>query len=210
MALLCGAAAGFLSYLNGKTFKVIEGNRQREAVEAVMNKVIKGRYTDISVSSNPDSIFILKTVNDKETGKEKIVKFIDAKNSEGKLVVQVVENTSFVGYAGPIKILVGIDTAGIIIGSTVLSHTETPGLGDQMQREDFRSKFLGLSAEDGDIKITKFGGKIESISGASISSHAFTSAVNEALLLAKERIAATTPAIPADIDTVTQAKEPVQ
>ncbi|MBL8029138.1 MAG: FMN-binding protein, partial [Fibrobacteres bacterium] len=42
-------------------------------------------------------------------------------------------------------------------------------------------------------KITKFGGNIESISGASISSHAFTSALNEAVILAKERIPCVVP-----------------
>jgi electron transport complex protein RnfG len=187
MAILCGAAAGFLSYLNGKTGKIIEANRQKEAIQAVMEKVLKGRYTDIKVSDNPDSIFIEKKVNDMETGKEKVVKFIDARNSNGDLVVQVVENTSFVGYGGPIKILIGIDSAGKVVGSTVLSHTETPGLGDQFMKEWFLEQFIGLSTDMGDIKIKKFGGNIESISGASISSHAFTSAVNEALLLAKER-----------------------
>ncbi|MBL8027670.1 MAG: FMN-binding protein, partial [Fibrobacteres bacterium] len=162
MALLCGAAAGFLAFVNSKTSKIIEANKQKEALKAVMDRVIKGQFTDVSISSNPDSICVYKKVKDRETGVEKTVRFIDAKNGQGRTVVQVVENVSTIGYGGPISILVGIDSTGRIIGSTVLSHTETPGLGDQLLDDWFLKQFIGRTADSGDIKITKFGGNIES------------------------------------------------
>ncbi len=186
LALLCGLAAGFLSFINSKTSSVISQNLQKEAVQAVMDKVLKNRYSDINISTDPDSIFINIQTVDTETKQEKTVRLIKATNSEGRLVATIVENSSLIAYGGPMKILVGIDSSGTVIGSTVLSHTETPGLGDQIQKEWFQTQFLNLTTDSSGIQIKKFGGRIESISGASISSNAFTTALREALFIAKQ------------------------
>lgn len=187
LSLLCGVATGLLTFVNTKTSKVIAQNQQKKALIAVMDNVLKGQFPGIRLSSNPDSVAVCCTIKDDETGKEKQVRIINGYNSEGAIVVRVVENSSTTGYAGPIKLLVGIDSSGKIIGTTVLTQTETPGLGDKINEPEFADQFLGFSADSGDIRITKFGGNIESISGASISSNAFTSAVNEALKLAHKR-----------------------
>lgn len=76
------------------------------------------------------------------------------------------------GYGGEVKIMVGVDPEGIITGVKVTQHSETPGLGARIDEEKYTSQYLG---KDGSLK------GIESISGATISSGAFRSAVQKAL-----------------------------
>ena len=77
------------------------------------------------------------------------------------------------GYAGAIKLLVGIDKKGIITGLEVLAQSETPGLGaratevKQGEKEPwFLSQFRGKKASL--LKLND----IETITGATITSEA--------------------------------------
>ncbi len=79
------------------------------------------------------------------------------------------------GYGGDIRLLVGMTADFIIKDVAVLAHTETPGLGDKVKEEAFRSQYRGLSLDD--VALSKEGGKIDAISGATISSRAVTNAV---------------------------------
>ena len=51
------------------------------------------------------------------------------------------------GYGGTIRLLLGIDAQGVLTGVRVLSHSETPGLGDKIQtnKSDWILGFAGLS-----------------------------------------------------------------
>lgn len=84
------------------------------------------------------------------------------------------------GYGGAIELLVGVDTARAIKEVIIISHTETPGLGDKVLKDSFRGKFKGLLPED--VKLRKFGGKVDAITGATISSKAVTEGVYSSLL----------------------------
>lgn len=81
------------------------------------------------------------------------------------------------GYSGKISVFVGIDPDYSIEGMEVLSHTETPGLGNKITEEPFTEQFLGLDADE--IALSRDGGKIDAITGATISSRAVTLAVQE-------------------------------
>ena len=54
------------------------------------------------------------------------------------------------GFAGPIRLLIGIDAAGTVTGARVLSHRETPGLGDLIDtdKSDWILQFTGRSLND--------------------------------------------------------------
>ena len=78
------------------------------------------------------------------------------------------------GYAGPVRVLVGVDhETKEVTGITILEHTETPGLGTQVEEEDFRSQFVGKSPED-TIEIST---DIDNITGATQSAAAVAQAV---------------------------------
>jgi electron transport complex protein RnfG len=85
------------------------------------------------------------------------------------------------GYGGLIKMVAAIGIDGRLIGFEILSHNETPGLGDAAVEKPFRDRFVGR--RHGDFEITKTGesGKIDAISGATITSRAVARALDEAL-----------------------------
>ena len=87
------------------------------------------------------------------------------------------------GFDGPITMMVGIDFEGNVLGISVIKHTETAGLGavaaaKTSAGENFRAGFVGQS---GSVAVTKDGGAIDSITGATITSRAVCDGVNAAL-----------------------------
>jgi electron transport complex protein RnfG len=91
------------------------------------------------------------------------------------------------GYAGPIRILVGIDTAGQVTGVHVLEHRETPGLGDRVEsgKSDWVQQFNGrslLEPEPAGWRIKSDGGQFDQLTGASVTPRAIIKAVKETLL----------------------------
>lgn len=86
------------------------------------------------------------------------------------------------GYAGPVEVLIGIKADGTIAGVSIGSHKETPGLGSKAANVKFNGQYSGKNAV---LKVIKSGtpkdDEILAISGATITSKAVTSGVNEAL-----------------------------
>lgn len=93
------------------------------------------------------------------------------------------------GYAGPVEIMVGVDTNGVIQGIKVGTNTETPGLGKNAENPTFQKQFKDKSW-DTEIKVIKNGtpkdDEIVALSGATITSRAVTNGVNQAAKAAKE------------------------
>lgn len=79
------------------------------------------------------------------------------------------------GYGGAINILVGLEDEATIKGITVISHTETPGLGSRITEDLFTGQFVRLSVDDAALR--RDGGQIDAITGATISSRAVADAV---------------------------------
>ncbi|HNF65710.1 MAG TPA: electron transport complex subunit RsxG [Plasticicumulans sp.] len=87
------------------------------------------------------------------------------------------------GYAGPIRLLVGVWADGRIAGVRVLAHKETPGLGDriEIQRSDWIRSFDERSLTDPDAagwKVRKDGGRFDQFTGATITPRAIVKAVH--------------------------------
>lgn len=93
----------------------------------------------------------------------------------------VVITTQAKGYGGTIEVMTGIRSDGSVAGVTVLSMSETPGLGARTKEDAFLSQFIGLN--DPNLAVTKDGGTIDAVSGATISSRAVTDAVSSAVSL---------------------------
>ena len=86
------------------------------------------------------------------------------------------------GYAGPVEVIVGIDSKGIITRIEILSHRETPGLGARITENFFLNRFKRKQLGN-EIKVKEDGGDIDAITGATISSRAVSEGVEAALAL---------------------------
>lgn len=91
------------------------------------------------------------------------------------------------GYNGSIRLLVGIDVNGNLTGVRVLSHHETPGLGDAIDstRSDWIRGFAGHSLDDPPLKrwgVKRDGGAFDQFTGATITPRAVVDAIKKTLL----------------------------
>lgn len=101
-------------------------------------------------------------------------------------VVAVAFDTIVEGYAGPIVVIVGITQEGELLGTRVLSHNETPGLGDKIEakKDPWILKFKGLSLTNpGETqwKVKKDGGYFDQFTGATITPRAVIKAIKSSL-----------------------------
>jgi len=104
-----------------------------------------------------------------------------ARDANGTLLGAAIKTTEG-GFGGNIELMVGITTDGIIKGVSVLSHSETPGLGANMEGK-FKDQFADKKPGDNIIlEVTKShdGKKVDAITAATITSKAFTKAVDNA------------------------------
>lgn len=99
---------------------------------------------------------------------------------QGEYVGTAVSGASDRGYSGTVQLLVGFETDGRIRNIAVLEQKETPGLGTKMKGERFLAQFRGKDPSDFDLRVTKDGGEVDALAGATISTRAFGEAVLEA------------------------------
>ena len=87
------------------------------------------------------------------------------------------------GFDNTITMMVGVGNDGAVTGISIIDHTETAGLGavaaaTTAAGEAFRAQFKGLS---GTLSVTKDGGQVDAITGATITSRAICDGINAAL-----------------------------
>ncbi|MEM7612404.1 MAG: RnfABCDGE type electron transport complex subunit G [Pseudomonadota bacterium] len=104
-------------------------------------------------------------------------------------IVAWVFNVYAAGYSGPIELMVGIDRRQQVTAVRVLSHTETPGLGDDIERSksDWIASFnnQALGDDQADWALRKDGGRFDAFTGASITPRAVVIAVRDTLRYAE-------------------------
>ena len=87
------------------------------------------------------------------------------------------------GFGGEIDMVVGVGLDGTVTGVSIISMSETSGLGANANRESFRQQYIGKS---GALAVSKDGGEIDALTGATITSRAVTSGVNSAVQAAAD------------------------
>lgn len=83
------------------------------------------------------------------------------------------------GFGGTMNVMVGIDADAKITGVKLMTHNETPGLGTKTAEPNFTDQFIGIQTQETDSKV-------DTISGATISSNAFKKAVKTAFVAFEE------------------------
>jgi electron transport complex protein RnfG len=151
-------------------------DRQREDLTKLLNQVLPNEAYDNQPLDNRYQQFI--------EGRPLI--FYRARR-QGK-VSAIILFTSTSGYSGAISMLVAINADGSLSGVRVLSHTETPGLGDKIElaKSDWILGFTGLSLTKPNVTgwaVKKDGGEFDAFTGATITPRAVVKGVYETLQL---------------------------
>lgn len=97
------------------------------------------------------------------------------KTNDGNWIVEAEVS----GSQGMITVAVGVNSDLTCNGISIISSSETSGLGSKANDDFFRDQFPGLNADN--AKVTKDGGSVEAITGATITSKAVCSAVRAAI-----------------------------
>jgi electron transport complex protein RnfG len=115
------------------------------------------------------------TADDKDA---KITEVMSANGGEG-----YVFSCQANGYGGAVQLAVGVSADSTITGLSVLSMSETPGLGAKCQESSFQEQFAGIKADSGKVTINQ---DFDQISGATITSSAVMRAINATLKFVAE------------------------
>lgn len=129
-------------------------------------------------------------VFDNDPSKETEVKTIDgldvrvytAKQGD-EISGYAVESQTNKGFSGTISIMVGFRPNGEIVKIAVLSHAETPGLGAKIDQDvypQFEAQYEGKNPAKDNLKVKQDGGQIDAITASTISSRAYSDAVDRA------------------------------
>jgi electron transport complex protein RnfG len=121
------------------------------------------------------------TVPGNVNGKECSFVVYQTADAAGKNLGAAIESTTM-GFGGDLKVLVGFDPKGNILGYALLEHAETPGLGakaDKWFQKDGKGNIIGQNPEQ-PLVVSKDGGKVDAITASTITSRAFLLAVNNA------------------------------
>ncbi len=92
------------------------------------------------------------------------------------------------GYASKIDIMIGITPSNQIKEVSITNQQETPGLGSRITEEWFLTQFEGLKEQDIILKKDSSNGKINAITGATISSRAVVNGIKKAFSILKKYI----------------------
>lgn len=98
----------------------------------------------------------------------------------GLIMASAIRTFSPKGYSGNIWLMVGLLPNGNIHNISVLEHKETPGLGTKMNNTEFKNLFIGQNPSTFNLKVTKDGGDVDALAGATITSRAYGDAIQRA------------------------------
>lgn len=114
---------------------------------------------------------------------QSIQEVMEALDGSGEKMGYAFTVVSSKGYGGDIQFSIGIQNDGTVNGISILSISETAGLGMKADTEEFKSQFAGKQVDA--FTYTKNGasadGEIDAISGATITTNAMTNGVNAGL-----------------------------
>lgn len=154
LCIICASVALVLSFVNMITFERIAKNQEIEKKNAIVALFGSESIEYTALEGTPDTVDDILSVSDDG---------VDL----GYCVI-----LSPNGFGGEIGMMVAIGTDGKVIGTRIISHSETPGLGSRIEGDTFLSQFLGASG---------IATSYDVISGSTISSRAVIVGVNTAL-----------------------------
>ena len=182
LMVICAIVAALLGVVNGVTADKIAA-LQAEKLQQSLQVVFPGaEFTEVEVT---DDLVTLAASPDAESGLAAIYAA-----STGGYALEVKPT----GFGGSIDMIVGIDGDGNVTGISVISHTETAGIGTKIVADKpnkngvgVLTQFVGRGAGEGNLFTVNSGSnEVDAISGATVTTKAITRGVNAASLVAEQ------------------------
>ena len=179
LALIAALGTGLLAAVDELTRERI-AQQEREVLVRQLGRVLPaGAYDNEPLEDT------LTLSHDALADKGEAVRIYRARQG-GEPVAVVFEHVAPDGYNGNIHLLTGILADGRISGVRVVSHRETPGLGDpiEVERSDWILTLSNRSLEDPEPErwgVTRDGGVFDQFTGATITPRAVVEAVQRVL-----------------------------
>ena len=171
LLVICTTSGVVLSYVNEAT----KAPREYQYIKFVQEPSIKAVLNDYD--NDPVKERIKLAVGEDEEGNPiELVVFPAKKGGETQAIAY---SAAAKGYHDLIEVMVGVDPEGKLTGISIMTHTETPGLGARIVEPDFTDQFAGLDLET--TKLSAEGGKVDTLSGATFSTVGVITAVGAAL-----------------------------
>ena len=162
---------GILAYVNHLTEGPINDQKAKALADGIKSVMC---VSDLNVAKTD-------TVRQDIKGKEFTYIIYQTQDAQGKDLGAAVESTTG-GFGGDLKVLVGFDPEGKVLGYTLLEHAETPGLGakaDKWFQKGEKGDIIGKDPKE-PLTVSKDGGQVDAITASTITSRAFLLAVNNA------------------------------
>lgn len=169
VCMVCSALLGGVYILTGNKIKEEQVKKTNNAIALVFPSLDGEAYFDNQPSSERMAV---------ELGGDSVSVYPAKRN--GETVGFAVESFSTKGFSGKIEVMVGFDMDGKIMGTSVISHAETPGLGAKMTEPAFSSQFNGKNPAAFRLAVKKDGGDVDAITASTITSRAYCDAVGRA------------------------------
>jgi len=177
---LAGTVAGLaLAAMKDLTDPIIERRILKEKIEPSLDRF----FGPLEPENDYIADRVVLDLGRDARGRRREVTVFTARH--GRALVGAALQTSEAGYGGDIEVLTAFDIeAERILGSKTLDQKETLGLGARVANDDepFLRQFEGLAYSHG-VKLRADGGEVDAISGATITSTAYTKALDEAASL---------------------------
>lgn len=171
LAVICTTSGVVLSYVNEAT----EAPREYQYIKYVQEPSLKAVLTGYDNDPIKDRIRVPLGEDEQGNPVEKVI-FPAKKNGE---TFAVAYSSVAKGYHDLIEVMVGVGPGGKLTGISIMSHSETPGLGARIVEPKFTDQFAGLDLDT--TKLSSEGGKVDALSGATFSTVGVITAVSAAL-----------------------------
>ena len=187
LCLFAIAGSGMVAFTWQQTEPRILAN-ERAALLRQLHALVPAETIDNDIVNDRRSVSDLQRLGDESTT-------VYLGRRQGEPVAAVFTSVVPDGYSGPIKLLVAVRIDGTLGGVRVVSHKETPGLGDKIEerKSDWVLDFHGRSLNNPERsrwKVKRDGGEFDQFTGATITPRAIVRSVKNTLLFFEERGAA--------------------
>ena len=163
ISLVAGVALASVNKMTKDTIQELNDMREQAAIAQVLGGGdVKIEKVDTVVVS--DNNYIVMNAGQKGVA----IKAVDPLNAS---------------FGGDLVIMVGISSAGDVLGYNVLETHETPGLGAkaaQWFQKGEKGDIIGRNLTEAELVVSKDGGDVDAITASTITSRAFLRAVNTA------------------------------
>jgi len=164
LVIVTVVAAILLGYVHDITLKAIVAQQALSEAEAIASIFENGNISsrEINVQEGSDVNRVQEVISDSG-------------------LIGYIFYTSPIGYGGVMDLMIGIDSSGVIRGVKILQHSETPGLGNLATMPAFTYQFIGKSDGLAITRSSPGNNEIQAVTGATVTSSAVVTGVNEAL-----------------------------